>query len=366
MKSTLIPKHIWVIALTLFLTHCRSGPPPVSTPIAEKVTRSPTTTATSTVTSTPTTTPTETATPTITPTPTNTPTPTPHPMEPFTIEGMREREYPGGTITIRSVLTTTATFTRYYIDYPSDDLTITGIMQIPSGDGPFPVVLLNHGYIPQSRYWSGADTWRAAEYLSKQGYLTLSSDFRTWGESDSGDNFFRTGLLIDALNLVGSVASIPQADPNRIGMWGHSMGGGVTTKAITIDPRIKAAVLYAPVSGKDPEVIERWGVGVRRETDEVLVRAYGDAVFRDDFLERTSPINYFDFVTAPVQIHIGTADTSTPPEWSADLNAALVAANREVEYFVYQGQGHAFAGESWQLFMERVTDFFKRTLGESS
>jgi len=102
-------------------------------------------------------------------------------MEPFTIEGLRERDYPGGTINIRSVLTTTATFTRYYIDYPSDNLTITGIMQIPPGDGPFPVVLLNHGYIPQSRYWSGADTWRAAEYLNAHGYLTLSSDFRTWG-----------------------------------------------------------------------------------------------------------------------------------------------------------------------------------------
>lgn len=362
MKSTFISKLIPLVVLTLFLANCRTGLPADTTPVAEQ----PTTTPTATTTSTPTATPTETATPTITPTPTTTPTPTPHPMEPFTIEGLRQRDYPGGTINIRSVLTTTATFTRYYIDHPSDELTITGIMQIPSGQGPFPVVLLNHGYIPHARYWSGADTWRAAEYLSARGYLTLASDFRTWGESDSGDNFFRTGLLIDALNLVSSVESIPQADANRIGMWGHSMGGGVATKALTVDPRIKAAVLYAPVSGNDREVVERWGVGVRRETPEQLVRAYGDAVFRPDFLERTSPINYFDFVTAPVQIHIGSADTSTPPEWSDDLNEALAKAGREVDYFVYPGQGHALQGESWQLFMERVTDFFDRTLSESS
>lgn len=372
MKFYFIPKLISFTLLVLCLTNCRSELPPASTSIAEMLTPSPTSTATttntptSTATSPPTATPTETATPTIMPPPTNAPTPTPHPMEPFTIEGLREREYSGGAINIRSVLTTTATFTRYYIDYPSDDLTITGIMQIPPGDGPFPVVLLNHGYIPHSRYWSGADTWQAAGYLNRHGYLTLSSDFRTWGQSDSGDNFFRTGLLIDALNLVSAVSSIPQADPNRIGMWGHSMGGGVATKAITVDPRIKAAVLYAPVSGNDLEVIERWGVGVRRDTEERLVRAYADAVYRADFLERTSPINYFDFVTAPVQIHIGSADTSTPPEWSADLNEALVKAGREVEYYLYQGQGHAFQGESWQLFMERVTDFFDRTLGEAS
>lgn len=364
MKVTLSLKFLTVITLALFLTNCRSAPP---TAIVEQVTVTPMPTATPTAphTATSTLTPTVTPTPTNTPTPTITPTPTPHPMEPFTIEGLRERDYPGGTINIRSVLTTTTTFTRYYIDYPSDDLTITAIMQIPPGDGPFPVVVLNHGYIPQSRYWSGADTWRAAEYLNAHGYLTLASDFRTWGQSGSGDNFFRTGLLIDALNLVGSVASIPQADPNRIGMWGHSMGGGVATKAVTIDPRIKAAVLYAPVSGYDPEVIDRWGAGIRRETDERLVAAYADAVYSPTFLERTSPINYLEFVTAPVQIHIGTADTSTPPEWSANLNEALTEASREVEYFVYQGQGHAFEGESWQLFMERVTDFFDRHLGSA-
>ncbi|HRV94204.1 MAG TPA: alpha/beta fold hydrolase [Anaerolineae bacterium] len=361
MRVTLSLKFLMVITLALLLTNCRSGPPPAPTDIVKQPTPLPTSTATPTPTAT--STPTITPTPTHTPTPTITPTPTPHPMEPFTIEGLRERDYPGGTINIRSVLTTTATFTRYYIDYPSDNLTITGIMQIPPGDGPFPVVLLNHGYIPQSRYWSGADTWRAAEYLNAHGYLTLSSDFRTWGQSDSGDNFFRTGLLLDALNLVGSVGSIPQADPNRIGMWGHSMGGGVTTKAITVDPRIKAAVLYAPVSAYDPEVIDRWGAGIRRETEERLVAAYADAVYSPTFLERTSPINYLEFVTAPVQIHIGTADTSTPPEWSANLNEALIKADREVEYFVYQGQGHAFEGESWRLFMERVTDFFDRHLG---
>jgi cephalosporin-C deacetylase-like acetyl esterase len=132
------------------------------------------------------------------------------------------------------VLTVTEVFTRYYIDYPSDDLTITGIMQVPRGEGPFPVVILNHGYIPPANYWSGADTWRAAEYLSSAGFLTLSSDFRGWGQSDEGPNYFRAGLVIDALNLVNSVASIPEADPTRIGMWGHSMGGGAATKLLAV------------------------------------------------------------------------------------------------------------------------------------
>jgi hypothetical protein len=42
----------------------------------------------------------------------------------------------------------------------------------------------------------------------------------------------------------------------------------------------------------------------------------------------------------------------------------LQAADKDVEYFGYPGQGHALEGESWDLFMERVTGFFDRTLME--
>jgi hypothetical protein len=42
-----------------------------------------------------------------------------HPMAGYTIEGLRARPYPGGAIRVRSILTATNVFTRYYIDYPS-------------------------------------------------------------------------------------------------------------------------------------------------------------------------------------------------------------------------------------------------------
>lgn len=330
-------------------------------------------------------TPTTTLPPMSTPTPTATfildpPTPTPHPLDAYTVEELRVRSYPGGLIQVRSVLTKTDAFTRYYIDYPSDGLTITGIMQIPQGDAPFPVIVLNHGYIPRDLYWSGADTSSAAGYLNRQGYLTIAPDFRSWGESDTGNSFFSTGQVIDVLNLISSLPSLPNADLTRIGMWGHSMGGGITLKAITIDSRIKAAVLYAPVSANDAEVLARWGPGCRANQpyslvdkcggaeilvsniDEDLFRAYMDAVQNPGLLYQTSAINYVDLIVAPVQIHIGTADTSTPPVWSVNINEALQMAGKEVEYFTYPGQAHSLRGESWQLFMERVTDFFDRKL----
>jgi dipeptidyl aminopeptidase/acylaminoacyl peptidase len=338
-----------------------ASPSPIATP-SSTYTPQPTATPTRTPSPTVTLTPTVTPTPTDTPTPTVTPTPTPSPMDAYTISGLRRREYPGGTIQVRAVLTTTAVFTRYYIDYPSDDLTITGIMQVPPGDGPFPVIILNHGYIAASLYWSGADTWRAAEYLNRRGYLTLAPDFRGWGQSDHALNYFWTGQVIDTLNAISSLPSVPQADPQRVGMWGHSMGGATTADAIAVDRRIKAAVIYAPTSA-DKASSQRWRVtppDYPAKADSNLSQAYHDASLDYNFLKRASPINYFEFVVAPVQIHSGTADTMNPPYWAEDIYQALQVAGKHVEYYTYPGEGHAFDGESWQLFMGRVSDFFDR------
>jgi dienelactone hydrolase len=301
-----------------------------------------------------------------------------HPMAAYTIEGLSARPYPGGTIRVRSILTATNVFTRYYVDYPSDGLTITGIVQVPPGRGPFPVIILNHGYISPDRYWSGADTWNAAEYLNRRGYLTVAPDFRNWGESDPGNSFFSTGPVIDGLNLISSLSSLPEADPERVGMWGHSMGGGVTTKVLAVDGRIKAAVLYAPVSADEADSLARWGMGCKggeaqpdeaagrcagaemlaSGIDQGLYLAYQEAASSPQFLYWLSPIHYLDRVGAAAQIHIGTADTTTPPEWAAAIYAGLQSAGKEVEYFTYPGQGHTFQGEQWQLFMERAADFF--------
>ena len=187
--------------------------------------------------------PTPTIAPSVTSTPspasTLTPSPTPtvaHLMYPYTIDGLRHHQFQSGKITITSTVETTDIFTRYLISYPSDGLTITGVMQIPvNGKPPFPVIILNHGYFDREGYVPGDGTYRAAEYLNKYGYITLASDYRSWGKSDIGPSFFYTGLAIDVVNLINAVPSIPQADPNRIGIWGHSMGGGVTAKVLVVD-----------------------------------------------------------------------------------------------------------------------------------
>jgi uncharacterized protein len=329
---------------------------------------------------------------TMTPLPTERPTQTPEAISdliyPFTIPGLRAHTFQSGPITILSTLMTNEAFTRYSIRYPSDGLNITGILQIPAGEGPFPVILMNHGYANRDTYQSGDGTDRASEYLVQRGYITLASDYRSWGGSDWAPSLFHTGLVVDVINLMNSIASIPQADPNRIGMWGHSMGGGITTKVLTIDTRVKAAVLYAPNSADDSDLIARWGYGCIGEIPATeplqscnaadvipsslppeLIEAYELAAVDPEKLQFIAPIYFLAEVSAPIQIHIGTADgdtlSSTPPEWSYKLNQALADAGKQVELFRYEGERHSFVGDQWLIFMSRVVTFFDQYVKNS-
>jgi dipeptidyl aminopeptidase/acylaminoacyl peptidase len=318
------------------------------------------------------------------PTMTFTPTPTPTIEElifPYTIDGLRQHEFESGSIHVRSILDKNDKFTSYLIEYPSDGLTITGVMQIPTGEGPFPVLLLNHGFFSRTVYHSGDGTDRASAFLAGHGYITLASDYRSWGDSDVGHSFFYSGLVIDVINLLNAIPSIEKADPDRVGMWGHSMGGGVTMKALTIDERIKAAVLYSPVSADFVDVIERWGPGcfgdilqgeliVGCNSSDVipddlalnLQEAYRFAASDADALKETSPFYHLDYVNVPIQIHYGTEDgrylSGTPPQWSVKLTQGLRDAGRQVELYQYEGEGHSFIGQPWFEFMTRTLRFF--------
>ncbi len=63
---------------------------------------------------------------------------------------------------------------------------------------------------------------------------------------------------VDVLNAMASVMAHPDADPNRVGMWGHSMGGSITLRAMVVTDTIKAGVIWAGVTAPYPMIIQRW------------------------------------------------------------------------------------------------------------
>lgn len=258
-------------------------------------------------------------------------------------------------------------FTRELVSYTSDGLNIAGFMNIPQGEGPFPVVILLHGYVEPARYRTLTYTTSYADALARAGYLVIHPNLRNFAPSDDGPDPFRTGMAVDVLNLIslikregGRPGPLQQADPTRIGLWGHSMGGGITTRVITIGPDVKAAVLYGAMSGEERQNYEKIAIwsGQGRGTWELGVPIAD--------LLRISPIYFFDRITAAVSIHHGDNDATVPLAWSKDTCQRLQALGKTVECFYYPGQPHTFVGDGNRLFIQRTIDFFDRTLRPGS
>lgn len=305
-----------------------------------------------------------TLTPSPAPSPSPTPIPTPDPYEGFTYRDLAARAYGGGEFKITQTLGNNDTFTRYLVTYPSDDLTIYGFMNVPKGEGPFPVIILIHGYVEPAAYQIKTYTTRYADALARAGYLVIHPNLRGYPPSDDGPNLFQVGFAVDTLNLIALLRTqgldpgpLEKADPSRIGLWGHSMGGGVAIRVLTLSQDVKAAVLYGSMSSDDEKNSERIYTIFSRQTrglEEYLTPA-------EDLL-RISPHIFLNQIQAAVSIHHGNADINVPVEWSLELCGELQKLEKTVECYIYPNQPHIFYGSADRLFNQRTLDFYKEHL----
>lgn len=292
------------------------------------------------------------------------PSTTPDPYQSLTISALTARSYGGGQVQNSEVMAVNGYFTRTLITYPSDGLKIYGFMDVPRrGKPPYPVIIAIHGYIEPDIYQTLDYTTHYADALARAGFLVLHPNLRDYPPSDTGDNLFRVGMAVDILNLIaivkdtgGKSGALQLADPNAIGLWGHSMGGGITLRVITISPDVRAAVLYGAMSGDEQqnwEAINRWSNG-QRGLAELKVPVTE--------LAGISPINFLDRIQAAVSINHGQSDPLVPLKWSLDLCDRLKALGKSVECYTYKNEPHTFTGEGDQLFIQRSIDFYRREL----
>jgi dipeptidyl aminopeptidase/acylaminoacyl peptidase len=289
--------------------------------------------------------------------------PTPDLYYLYTNEYLRSRLYGGGEIEFVEVLGQNVFFTRYLIRYPSDGLTIYGFANIPNDEGPHAVIIALHGYIDPAVYYTLDYTTHYADALANAGYIVLHPNLRGYPPSDDGENLFRVGMAIDVLNLIeivktqsGGEDPLRTADPDRIGLWGHSMGGGISTRVLTVSGDVDAAVLYGSMSGdelKNYEAIQGWS-GSTRGLDELNVPL--------DALPRISSMYFFDQITAAVSIHHGTADALVPLEWSVLTCEQLTSLGKNVECTYYENLPHTFYGEGDGEFIQNTLRFFNQYL----
>ncbi|MGH3383094.1 MAG: alpha/beta hydrolase family protein [Nocardioidaceae bacterium] len=312
--------------------------------------------------------PTTTSTAPDSPSPTNTsPTRTAKPPHPVSLPALMRKEYDGRGLRVGRVLARTDAYTRYFATYKSGRLTISGILNLPQGNGPFPVVVLNHGYIDPAIYNNGQGLMREQDYLAREGYVVLHTDYRSHAQSSpdrSAEQRLRLGYTEDVINAVLAVkaSTNPKIDGERVALLGRSMGGGVTLNALAVQPGlVDAAVVFASVSSDTVDNFNRWTRPERAGAARQIIAAYGSPEANPWFWRHVSPRTYFDRVTEPVLMHHGTADDSCPIAWSRTTLSALTSAGVDARLHVYDGEAHAF-GPQWPRSMRRTVDFLDQHL----
>jgi uncharacterized protein len=317
-------------------------------------------------------TPSVTATPTLTVTATPAPTPTYHPMS---ILALRQMEYPGSKITIEKTLEPGVNYKRYYASYLSEGLKIYGLLTVPNGEMPsggWPAIVFNHGYIPPDVYRTTERYLAYVDRIARSGYIVFRIDYRGHdrSEGEASGAYGDTGYLVDVLNAVSALKQYPLVDPERIGMWGHSMGGYLTLRAMVISPDIKVGVIWAGVVGSYEDMLYNW-----RRSDGPTptprpdgrswrlnwVETYGSPEENPAFWNAVSANSYLDDISGPVQLHHGTADESVPVEFSETLFMQLLNAGKMVELYTYEGDNHNLSN-NFTTAMTRTIGFFDRYL----
>jgi fermentation-respiration switch protein FrsA (DUF1100 family) len=320
---------------------------------------------------------TATPTPTVPPGSTPTPTPTPAPAEqhPLAIPHMRTQSYPGSEIVIEQVLDSGSNYNRYLTSYQSEGNKIYALLTVPQGEKPvtgWPVVIFNHGYIPPAQYRTTERYIAYVDAFARNGYIVLRSDYRGHGssEGEATGGYGSPAYTIDVLNAVAAIKGYADADPNRIGMWGHSMGGQITLRAMVVNDDVKAGVIWAGVVGSYPDLLENWRrrsatatppptSGQSRRWREQLVSDYGSPQENPEFWAMISPNTYLADLSGPIQLHHGTADSSVPLAFSESLYAQLAAAGKTGEIFTYPGDDHNIAANLGTA-LTRSVEFFDR------
>ena len=108
--------------------------------------------------------------------------------------GLAEQRHRGDRLRLGAVREQTAEYTSYDVTYRSRSTTgrprgeesyrISGVLNVPTGRGPFPAVVLAHGYIDPAFYVRGQGMTRERGYLASRGYVALHVDYRNHAESD--------------------------------------------------------------------------------------------------------------------------------------------------------------------------------------
>jgi dipeptidyl aminopeptidase/acylaminoacyl peptidase len=298
--------------------------------------------------------------------------PTPYPLS---ITSLRSRSYDSPAPTIIENILSNGAYTKDLVSYTSDGLKIYAVMTMPSGDTPaggWPVIILNHGYIPPAEYDNTAKYVAYIDTLTRAGYVVFMSDYRGHGNSEgiASGGYYDPGYTIDVMNGIRSIQKNPKVNPDRLYLWGHSMGGNVSMRVRAIEPKIKATVIWAGVVGSYPMIFKEF-FGRPRNTEGTpeqrvrwsssrmrLIEQYGTPSASIPYWRDIDPMTTVADIKTPIQIHHGEADETVPLKVGQLFASELKTAGVAHELYTYPGENHNINGPSFGVAMQRTTGFF--------
>lgn len=176
------------------------------------------------------------------------------------------------------------------------------------------------------------------QMLASQGYIIVSVDNR--GTGGRGASFKKCtykqlGKLecIDQIETAKYLGSLKYVDKNRIGIWGWSFGGYLTSLCLTKgNEYFKAGIAVAPVTN--------WRFYDTIYTERYLQRPQDNPSGYDE----NSPIHFADKLKGAYLIVHGTADDNVHFQNAMEMVDALIKNNKQFEQFFYPNRNHGIYG----------------------
>jgi len=245
-----------------------------------------------------------------------------------------------------------------------------------SGQALKGALLLPSNYEPGRRYPLIVDVYPEDDMAGSINYFGMSDGLLNWQVfATRGYAVFvpnirvnRDTMMVDIAKCVlpgiQQVIGLGVADPDRIGVIGHSDGGYSVLALLVQSGLFKAGVMSAGFGN----LIGHYGYEHGRRVVEEQWHSRARPWKNRELLIDNSPYFFLNRLEAPLLILQGSIDTTVPPQLAKEVYGGLEQLGRQAAYVEYQGEDH-FPGDftfSHQLdYYQRVLDWFGTYLGDA-
>ena len=183
---------------------------------------------------------------------------------------------------------------------------LAAVLTVPgySGSKLIPFHLVQAGYAVLTLFPRGQGESITEWDLEKATKLTYNLTDR--------DSYYYRGAYCDCVRGIDFLCSQDEIDPERIGMWGRSQGGGLTLTTACLDPRLKAGVAEEPFLCNYPVAIENVRTKPYVELSDYLEAHPEDREAALETLSWYDPMSLAHRITCPVLVNIGMKDETCP------------------------------------------------------